>query len=147
MEGTAYAQLTDAERYDAAYAFATRHLAKEFETAAVLDQDTVTLWAIRGLIGAGYKGSVDVDGVVKLIKERGFEFHGERAYLVEGVSDGRMRVTNSEQIRIERRVEELAKVASQDRTGALTHAAIRREIDGSNSIMSTARRRWQRSMP
>ncbi|MDN3563860.1 relaxase domain-containing protein, partial [Paeniroseomonas aquatica] len=65
LEGTAYAQLTDAERYDAAYAFATRHLAKEFETAAVLDQDTVTLWAIRGLIGAGYKGSVDVDGVVK----------------------------------------------------------------------------------
>lgn len=129
LEGTAYDQLTDAQRYDAAYAFAARHLARAFETAAVLDQDVVELWAIRGLIGAGYKGSADVERVVGLIRERGFEFHGQQAYLVEGVSDGRMRVTNSEQVRIERRVAELARVAAQDRTGALTHAALRQAIE------------------
>lgn len=131
LEGIAYAPLTDAERYEAAYIFAARHLSKEFETAAVLDQDTVTLWAIRGLIGAGYKGTRDIDRVVGLIQERGFEFHGEHAYLVAGVSDGRMRVTNTEQIRIERRVKELAQAAVLDRSGALDPALIRRMIEES----------------
>ena len=85
--------------------------------------------------------------MVGLIRERGFEFHGQQAYLVEGVSDGRMRVTNSEQIRIERRVAELARAAVRDRTGALTHAALRQAIEdcGIKFEGTMARRNARRS--
>ena len=44
---------TDTERFDAAYQFAARHLAQEFETAAVIDHDKLRLYAARGLIGTG----------------------------------------------------------------------------------------------
>ncbi len=129
LEGTSYRQLTDGERFDAAYAFAAKHLAEEFKTAAVLDHDVVALWAVRGLIGAGFRGQADIERVVALIAERGFELHGKRAFLVPGVRDGRLHVTNSEQIRIERRVAKLAATAVRDRSGSLDPAAIKAAID------------------
>ena len=39
--------LTDGERFDRAYEFAARHLAKEFHTAAVMDHDKLRLCTPR----------------------------------------------------------------------------------------------------
>ena len=47
-----------AERFDAAYRFAARHLAQEFHTAAVIDHDKLRMYAARGLIGTGIAGGV-----------------------------------------------------------------------------------------
>ncbi|WP_366916939.1 hypothetical protein [Gluconobacter oxydans] len=57
--GTAEAtELSVADRHDQAYAFAAKHLGKEFETAAVLDHDKLRMYAARGLIGAGIPGAL-----------------------------------------------------------------------------------------
>ncbi len=69
--------LPAAERFDRAYAFAARHLAEEFHTAAVIDHDKLRMYAARGLIGAGIAGGVaDIDRVVALIEQRGITLQG-----------------------------------------------------------------------
>lgn len=132
MEGAASPALTDAERHDRAYEHAARHLAREFETAAVLDHDKLRLHATRGLIGTGIAGgAADIDEVVRLIEQRGITLRGERAGLIVGMVDETVRVTNTAQVRIERTLAQKAKRAALDRTGSLSPAALQAAIGAS----------------
>jgi len=130
FENAAYEKLMDAERLDRAYAFAARHLAEEFRTAATITHDKLDLYAARGLIGVGIAGGPDdIRRVVELIEERGIRIRGEHVALVTGILDGKVRVTNTAQIRIEQKVLELAAKDSRDRSGALLMPALRAAIE------------------
>jgi len=132
MEGAEHATLTDTERFDQAYAFAARHLAKEFRTAAVIDHDKLRMYAARGLIGAGIAGGhEDIDRVVGLIEGRGIKLRGEHVALVAGQSGEKVRVTNSAQLRIEQQLGQHARRASIDRSGALSTASIKAAVNAS----------------
>ena len=48
MEDATHERLTDEERFDRAYAFAARQLAKEFHTAAVIDHEKLGMYAAQG---------------------------------------------------------------------------------------------------
>ncbi|WP_232480897.1 MobF family relaxase [Roseomonas sp. KE2513] len=125
MEGVEHPPLTDAERFDRAYAFAAKHLATEFHTAAVIDHDKLRLYAARGLIGTGISGGPDdIDTVVGLIEKRGIQLRGEHVALVTGLSGEKVRVTNSAQVRIEDTLQTEAHRAARDRSGALSAEAI-----------------------
>ena len=132
MEGVEHIRLTDAERFDQAYAFAARHLAKEFHTAAVIDHDKLRMYATRGLIGAGIAGGPDdIDRVVGLIEARGIQLRGEHVALLVGQAGEKVRVTNSAQIRIEQGLTQHAWRAAKDRSGALSPEAIKAAVDAS----------------
>ncbi|WP_291366544.1 MobF family relaxase [Acetobacter sp. UBA5411] len=120
------------ERHEQAYEFAARHLAKEFETAAVLDHDKLRMYAARGLIGAGIPGGVkDIDAVVSMIEQRGLTLHDEHVSLVSTLKNDRVRVTNSAQIRIEETLAREAARASRDRSASLSDEQIRTAIEAS----------------
>ena len=123
--------LTDDERYDLACKFASRHVAKEFRNAALLDLDTVRTYAARGLIGTGIRDTHEVDEVIHRMRERGITIAGRQAKLVFGLVGKRIRVTNTEQIRIEETVLRYAREAGQRRAGALSDHAIHTAIETS----------------
>ena len=132
LEGVQHPTRSDEQRFEEAYAFAARHLANEFHTAAVIDHDKLRTHAVRGLIGTGIAGgTTDIDRVVRLIEERGIELRGERVALVVGLSGDRVRVTNTAQVRIEQGMAALATRAAADRSSALPAAAIKAAIDAS----------------
>ncbi|MDT8350966.1 MobF family relaxase [Roseomonas mucosa] len=132
MEGVEHPPLTNAERFDRAYAFAAKHLATEFHTAAVIDHDKLRLYATRGLIGTGIAGGVDdIDTVVGLIEKRGIQLRGEHVALVTALSGDKVRVTNSAQVRIEDTLQTEAHRAARDRSGALSSEAITAAIRSS----------------
>ena len=121
--------LTDEERFDRAYQFAARHLAKEFHTAAVIDHEKLGLYAARGLIGAGIAGGPDdIKRVVELLEEHGIRLRGEHVALVVGMFEDRVRVTNTIQIRIEQNLADLAQAHARDRSGALSVRQIREAL-------------------
>ena len=124
--------LSDAARFDSAYRFAAQHLAREFHTAAVIDHDKLRMYAARGLIGTGIAGGAgDIDRVVALIEERGLTLKGEHVALIVGLSGERVRVTNTAQVRIEESLAAEAGRTATDKSGALSHAAIRAAIAAS----------------
>ncbi|MGH6991488.1 MAG: AAA family ATPase, partial [Stellaceae bacterium] len=123
--------MTDQERYDRAYAFAARHLAKEFHTAAVIDHDKLRMYAARGLIQTGISGIHDIDRVVALIEQRGIKVRGEQAALIIGLSGDTVRVTHSRQVRIEEDVARRARQAAERRNSALPVAAVTAAIEAS----------------
>lgn len=125
LEGAVYETLTAAERHERAYRFAAKHLAKEFHTAAVIDHEKLGMYAARGLIGTGIEGPDDIRAVVALLEERGIRLKGEHVALVVGMFDGKVRVTNTAQIRIEESLAALAHQSARDRSGALSVEAIR----------------------
>jgi nucleoside-triphosphatase THEP1 len=130
MEGAACEVLSDAQRFDRAYAFATRHLAEEFKTAATITHEKLGLYAARGLIGTGIAGGPDdIRRVVALIEERGIRLRGEHVVLVTGRLDDMVRVTNTAQIRIEQRVMNLARAGARDCAGALSMTTLRDAIE------------------
>ncbi|USQ74186.1 relaxase domain-containing protein (plasmid) [Roseomonas mucosa] len=130
MDEVAHPRLSDAERFDAAYRFAARHLATEFRTAAVIDHDRLRLHATRGLIGTGIAGGTgDIDRVVALIERRGITLRGEQVALVVGLSGDKVRVTNTAQLRLEEALQAEAHRAARDRSGALPARAITAAID------------------
>ena len=131
LDGATAPALTDAERFDRAYEFAARHLAIEFHTAAVIDHSKLRTLAARGLIGTGVADADDIDRVVLLIEERGIVLGGERAALVVGEFDEKVRVTNLVQVRIEEGLASRAKEAAGDHRDALPVAALRAAIDAS----------------
>ena len=138
QEGVPQEDITNAERFDRAYAFAPKHLAKEFHTAAVIDHDKLRLYAARGLIGTGISGGIaDIDKVVALITERGLKLRGEHVALITGLSGDKVRVTNTAQVRIEQSLAAEVSRAASDRSGALPTAAIRSAIIASG-IEATA---------
>jgi hypothetical protein len=94
IEGAMHRPLTDAERFDRAYEFAARHLAKEFHTAAVVNHEKLAMYAARGLIGTGIAGGPkDIARVVELLEERGIRLKGEHVALVTGLFDDKVRVS------------------------------------------------------
>jgi hypothetical protein len=133
--------LSNDERFERAYAFAAKHLAEEFHTAAVIDHDRLRIHAARGLIGVGVAGGVkDIDRVVELIERKGIDLHGEHVDLVaawakrENPEDEPrpvLRVTNSAQIRVEENLRDHAARAALDASGALAATDVRRAIEAS----------------
>ena len=131
LEGVEAPVLTDAERFDRAYDFAARHLAREFGTAAVIDHSRLRTYAARGLIQTGVSEPEDIDRVVQLIEDRGVTLRGERVRLIVGEFGDKVRVTNTGQVGIETDLAGHAKAAALDRTDALSVAALRAAIDSS----------------
>lgn len=119
---------SDQQRYDIAYEFAAARLAREFRTAAVVDVDLLRTFAARGLIQTGLKSPGDIDIVTDLVKDRGIKIRGKQASLYEAMSEDKLRITNSEQIRIETNVMDQALRASRSKAGALSAEAIREAI-------------------
>ncbi|MCW8309185.1 relaxase domain-containing protein [Acidiphilium sp. PA] len=119
---------SDKQRYDLAYDFAATQLAKEFRTAAVVDLDLLRTFVARGLIATGMKTPGDIDIVTDLVEARGIRMRGQHVRLHIGESDGKLRITNSEQIRIETTVMDEALTAAQSKAGALSADAIRDAI-------------------
>jgi hypothetical protein len=132
MEGAKGEGLTDVERFDRAYEFTAKALAKEFHTAAVLSHEKIGMYAARGLIGAGIAGGQDdVKRVVELVEQRGIRFKGEHVALIVGMSDGLLRVANTAQVRIEDKLAALAQRFGADKTGALSFPTIREAMAAS----------------
>lgn len=129
IEGVEHPALSDTERFDRSYAFAARHLAKEFRTTALIDHDKLRLYAARGLIAVGIAGGPDdIDKLVGLIEHRGIVFQGEHVALITGLSGDKVRVTHTAQVRMEQALEAAARQAAIDRTGALSASTITRAI-------------------
>ncbi|MEA2732496.1 MAG: hypothetical protein QOF70_6971 [Acetobacteraceae bacterium] len=117
--------LSDQERFDRAYAFTAMELAKEFHTAAVLDHEKIGMFAARGLIGTGIAGGQDdIRRVVDLVEQRGIQFKGEHVALIVGMSDSKVRIANTAQVRIEDKLATLARRVGSDKSGALSFATI-----------------------
>ncbi len=116
------------ERIERAYAFAARHLAREFHTAGVVDHDKLRLYAARGLIGTGVANVLDIDKVVEQIETRGIDLRGERVALLLGFSGDKVRVTNTAQVRIEESLSTAAAGAARDRSNALSPDAVEAAI-------------------
>jgi hypothetical protein len=122
---TAHRPLPEEERLETAYRFAAARLAEEFKTAAVIDHDKLGMYAARGLIGAGIDGGPDdIRKVVERLETRGIEIAGEQVALVSGLSEGRLRVTHTAQIRLEEKLMVLARAAARDKAGALDEGGI-----------------------
>ncbi len=132
MEGVAAPALSDAERFERAYAFAAKHLATEFHTTAVLTQDKVRTIAARSLIGVGIAGgAADIDRVMDLLEQRGLQVRGEHAALIAGLQGDKVSFTHTAQVRIEETLASRARSIARDRSGALSREALTRAIDAS----------------
>jgi TrwC relaxase len=124
MNETKVEPLSDEERFDQAYAFAARALAKEFHTAAVLSHEKIGMFVARGLIGTGIAGGQDdIARVVELVEQRGIQFKGERVALIVGMFDDQVRIANTAQVRIEDKLAAIARRVGSDKSGALSFAA------------------------
>ncbi|SFK80849.1 MobF family relaxase [Methylocapsa palsarum] len=122
--------LSENDRRNAAYDCAARSLAKEFVTAAVVDDDKLRVHAARGLIAAGVDGGrKDVDAVVALLEERGVERFGVRVDLIKGMMGGKLKVTHAEQIQIEKSLSAKARQAAADMSDVLSVSQIKRAMD------------------
>jgi len=131
LEGADAPAMIDAERFNQAYEFAARHLATEFDTAAVIDHSRLRTYAARGLIQTGVSEPEDIDRVTQLIEDRGVTLRGERVRLIVGEFSDKVRVTNTAQVRIETDLASHAKAAALDRRDALSVAALKATIDSS----------------
>ena len=133
MEDATHEALTDAERFDRAYAFVAKALAKEFHTAAVLDHEKIGMYAARALIGTGISGGQgDIERVTELVEQRGIQFKGEHVALIVGMFDGKVRIANTAQVRIEEKLAALARRVGGDKSGALSFTAIRDAMSASS---------------
>jgi hypothetical protein len=150
LQETRHDHLTDNERFERAYQFAARHLAKEFHTAAVIDHEKLGMYAARGLIGTGIAGGPDdIKRVVGLLEERGIQlgrpgrdgrFEMEHVALVVGVFDDKLRVSNTAQIRLEEKISILAHESARDRSAALSPHQLRQSISQSGIDFSSEQR-------
>jgi hypothetical protein len=138
LEQTEHEHRTDEERFERAYQFAARHLAKEFHTAAVIDHEKLGMYAARALIGTGIAGGPDdIKHLVGLLEERGIQLvrpgrdgrqELEHVALVVGLFDGKLRVSNTAQIRLEEKLFNLAHECARDRSAALSPLQLRQAI-------------------
>jgi hypothetical protein len=129
LEKVDHKEISEKDRFDRAYRFAARALAKEFDTAAVIDHDKLGMYAARGLIGLGAPGGPsDITRIVEMIEERGIELKGEHVALITGHSGDKVRVTNFAQVRIEESLGALGREAVRDKSGALSIEAINRAL-------------------
>jgi hypothetical protein len=138
LEETQHERLTDDDRFERAYQFAARHLAKEFHTAAVIDHEKLGMFVARALIGTGIAGGPDdIKHVVGLLEERGIQLirpgrdgrqELEHVALVAGLFDGKLRVSHTAQIRLEEKLCNLAHESARDRSAALSMPQLRQAI-------------------
>ncbi len=129
MGGVAPERLSDDDRFDQAYRFAAKHLAREFHTAAVISHEKLGMYAARGLIGTGINGGADdIERVVALLEERGIRFKDEHVALVVGMFNDEVRVATTAQIRIEEKLAATARTHARDRDGALSVGQLQRAI-------------------
>lgn len=129
LKDVEYEALSDEARFDQAYRFAAARLVEEFETAAVIDHDKLGMYAARGLIGVGISGGPrDIQRVVELLEERGIQMKGEHVALIVGMTDSKVRVTNTAQVRIEEKLASLARASARDKAAALSTKAIKAAI-------------------
>ena len=138
LEETHHERLTDDERFERAYQFAARHLAKEFHTAAVIDHEKLGMYAARGLIGTGHRrrpGRHQAGGRLcwrnaasRVRSGRDGSQELEHVALVVGVFDDKLRVSNTAQIRIEEKLSNLAHESARDRSAALSPLQLRQAI-------------------
>lgn len=129
LKDVEYEALSDEARFDRAYRFAAAQLVEEFETAAVIDHDKLGMYAARGLIGVGIAGGPrDIKRVVELLEERGIQMKGEHVALIVGMTDNKVRVTNTAQVRIEEKLASLARASTRDKSAALSTKAIKAAI-------------------
>jgi len=138
LEEKHHERLTDDERFERAYQFAARHLSKEFHTAAVIDHEKLGMYAARGLIGAGIAGGPDdIKRVVGLLEGRGIQLvrsgrdgcqELEHVALIIGLFDGKLRVSNTAQIRLEEKLSNLAHQSARDRSAALSTDQLRKAV-------------------
>ena len=136
-----YEALPDEQRFDRAYRFAAARLVEEFETAAVIDHDKLGMYAARGLIGVGISGGPrDIRRVVELLEERGIQMKGQHVALIVGMTDNKVRVTNTAQVRIEEKLAELARKSARDKSDALSPTAIKAAI-GRSAVRFTHEQR------
>lgn len=120
LREAAHAARSDAERIEEAAAYAARHLAVEFHTAAVVVIDKLAMHAARGLIGAGVRGgTADIGRVVDLLVERGIEVRGKRVRFLIGQFREGVGVAHEVQVRIEEDLQAHAWAAARDRSAAL----------------------------
>ncbi len=137
LEDVHHEKPTDAERFDMAYDFAARQVETEFHTAAVINHDRLRYHAARGLIGTGINNPDDIDRVVELLESRGVELRGEHVALVIAMTDEKVSVTNTAQIRIEEALAKQAKQAALDKSGALSTQAVRAAVAASSLDFTT----------
>jgi hypothetical protein len=138
LEETQHDLPSDNERFERAYQFAARHLAKAFHTAAVIDHEKLGMYAARALIGTGIAGGTDdIKRVVSLLEERGIKLvrpgregrkDMEHVALVVGLFDGKLRVSNTAQIRLEEKLSNLARQSARDRTAAVSTNQLRQAV-------------------
>ena len=143
MEDVTPETLTDAQRFDRAYEFVSKHLAQEFHTAAVLSHEKIGMYAARGLIGTGIAGGPDdIKRVVELVEQRGIHLwkvergvavRDEHVALVTGLFDGNVRIANTAQIRIEAKMADMARRLGGDKSAALSADAVQRAIQTSDA--------------
>lgn len=103
----------------------------------VIDHDKLRMYAARGLIQTGITGIKDIDRVVELIEQHGIKIRGEQAALVVGLSGNTVRVTNTQQIRVEEDVARRARAAAGHRNSALGPSAVTAAIECSGLDFET----------
>jgi hypothetical protein len=150
LEEKEHERLTDDERFERAYQFAARHLSKEFHTAAVIDHEKLGMYAARGLISTGIAGGPDdIKHVVGLLEERGIQLlrpgrtgrhELEHVALIVGLFDGKVRVSNTAQVRLEEKLSNLAHLGARDRSAALAPQQIRQAIAQSGTKFTSEQR-------
>jgi hypothetical protein len=96
------------------------------------------MYAARALIGTGIPGGPDdIKRVVWLLEERGIQISRpgpdgrhemEHVALVVGLFDGKLRVSNTAQIRMEQKLSNLARQSARDRSAALSAIQLRQAI-------------------
>lgn len=129
LKDVQYEALPDEQRFDRAYRFAAARLAEEFQTAAVIDHDKLGMFAACGLIRVGISGGPrDIRRGVELLEERGIQMKGEHVALIVGMTDSKVRVTNTGQVRIEEKLADLARGSVRDKSAALSTKAIKAAI-------------------
>lgn len=131
MTGEPPLNLIDEQRMEQAAAFTARHLAKEFETTAVVDLEVFRRIAAWSLIGVGIKDHRDVNRVVEATLDRGIEFDDKHSKLVLGRTRGKIRLTHSVQIELEQAVQSLAYAMGKDHSRPLTREQAEQAIAAS----------------
>ena len=122
-------QASRSERLEVAYQAALGIFDKELQRRSAVEGADARLAAAKGLIAAGVESPADVSAVTKAMRERGVMQRGEQTSLVWGElkgENGRDKIGITTTLH---RDEELAlvasaRIASQDRTAALTPAQI-----------------------
>ncbi|MGD0108197.1 MAG: AAA family ATPase, partial [Rhodopila sp.] len=137
--------LTEEQRRDLAHAFVARNVAKEFETAAVVDLEVMRAWAARSLIGVGITSPRDVNDVIRTLMDRGIQFDGKNSHLILGRSRNKIRVTHTAQVKLEQSVLALAQRMGQDRSRSLSAEAAEAAIVRSDVAFSGAVGKQQRA--